>query len=46
MTVIKKIALAGLLGVLGTVFYRFGRIVVRAVREKPAPRQPRAHKHA
>ena len=42
MAVIKKIAFAGLLSMVGVVVFRFARIVVRAVFEKPA--KPRARR--
>jgi hypothetical protein len=38
MAIIKKIALTGLLAAVSVVLFRFGRIVVRVLRQELAPR--------
>ena len=42
MALIKKIAFTGLMAAVGVVLFRLGRIVLRAVFEKPAKARPRS----
>jgi hypothetical protein len=41
MAIIKKIAVTGLLAAVGVVLFRFGRIVVRVLRQESASHRAR-----